>query len=393
MEYKEMKIPFSKVDCSGNEQEYVNEVIKSGWLTTGVKSKEFENKFSEIVGAKHALAVNSCTAGLHLALDALGIKSGDKVFVPSLTFAASAEVITYFNAIPIFLDIDYSTGLISPHILESALEEHPDAKALIIVHYAGQSAQMFSDSNSKGVIEICKEANIPIVEDAAHAFPSRCGNQYVGAIGDITCFSFYANKTITTGEGGMITTDHDWIAERIKNMRLHGINRDAWNRFTSDPRSWEYDIVDAGYKYNISDLASAIGLAQLERFHEMRDARQKIAEFYLDQFKGLVSIDTPLVRESKESHSWHIFHLVLNEESKVSREDLFDFLEKKGIGFSVHYKPLHRMTYYKDTYNLSEKSFPNTEKFWQGCFSIPIYPALTLNEQKYIAESIKGILK
>jgi len=387
-----MKIPFSKVDCSGNEQKYVNEVIKSGWLTTGVKTREFENKFSEIIRSKHALAVNSCTAGLHLALDALGIKSGDKVFVPSLTFAASAEVITYFDAIPIFLDIDYSTGLISPDILELALEKHPDVKALIIVHYAGQSAQMFSDSISRGVIEICKEANIHVVEDAAHAFPSRCDNQYIGTIGDVTCFSFYANKTITTGEGGMITTDHDWIAERIKNMRLHGINRDAWNRFTSDPRSWEYDITDAGYKYNLTDIASAIGLAQLERFHEMRDARQKIAEFYLDNFNELISIDLPRLRASKQDHSWHIFHLILNEEAQVSREELFNFLEMKGIGFSVHYKPLHRMTYYRDTYKLSEEDYPNTEKFWQGCFSLPIYPMLTSDELEYIVDAIKEVL-
>lgn len=386
-----MKIPFSKVDCSGNEQDYVNEVIQSGWLTTGIKTREFEKRFSEIVGAKHALAVNSCTAGLHLALDALGIKSGDKVFVPSLTFAASAEVITYFNAKPVFLDIDYATGLISPNILKEAINDHPDVKALIIVHYAGQSAQMFSNQEQEGILEICKNAKIPIIEDAAHAFPTKCDNHFIGSIGDITSFSFYANKTITTGEGGMVTTEDDAIADRIKNMRLHGINRDAWNRFTSDPRAWEYDITEAGYKYNLTDIASAIGLAQLERFEEMRDARQNIADFYKKNLKDLKSIDIPAIGPS-ENHSWHIFHLILNEKAQVSREDLFNFFEKKGIGFSVHYKPLHRMNYYKKTFGLKDESFPNTEKFWKGCFSLPIYPMLSSNEQEYIVESLRTIL-
>lgn len=387
-----MKIPFSKVDCSGNELDYVNEVIRSGWLTTGKKTKEFEDKFAQIVGVKHALAVNSCTAALHLALDALGIKSGDKVFVPSLTFAASAEVITYFNAIPIFLDIDYSTGLISPAILEEALKNHPDAKALIIVHYAGQSSQMFSEENCLGIIDICESANISVIEDAAHAFPTKCKNHFIGSIGDITCFSFYANKTITTGEGGMVTTQNDQIAERIKIMRLHGINRDAWNRFTSDPRSWEYDIVEAGYKYNITDLSSAIGLAQLERFQEMRDVRQGIAELYIHNLKDIDSLDLPMIHGPLENHSWHIFHLKLNENSKVNREELFSFLEKKGIGFSVHYKPLHRMTHYKNTYDLKKNSFPNTEAFWKGCFSIPIYPSLTHEEQEYIIKCLREFL-
>jgi len=387
-----MKIPFSKIDCSGKELDYIKEVIDSGWLTYGGKSKEFEDIFSRIVDAKHAMAVNSCTAALHLALDALGIKSGDKVFVPTWTFTASAEVISYFDAVPIFLDVDYSTGLLTPEIIQKAIIDHPDTKAIIVVHYAGQSAQMFSDNNDKGILDLCNSAGIRIIEDAAHAFPTKCDNHFIGSIGDITCFSFYANKTITTGEGGMVTTQNDEIADRIKTMRLHGINKDAWNRYTSSPQSWEYDIVDAGFKYNTTDLSSAIGLAQLERYQEMRDLRQEIAEFYLDNLKDIKCLDLPKIEVPLENHSWHIFNLVLNDKAKIKREELLHYLQEKGIGFSVHYKPLHRMTYYRKTFGLSNDNFPNAERLWKGCFSLPIYPLLTIDERQYIIKSLREFL-
>jgi len=265
-------IPFSKVPMAGNELAYVKEVLDSGWLTTSKKAMLFEEQFKEFVGADFACAVNSCTSALHLAVEAIGIKAGDKVLVPSLTFTATAEVIRYMDAHPVFLDVEYGSGLITPRILEDALTRHSDIKALIITHYGGQAAEMIS-RDGKGILDLCKEKGIAVVEDAAHAFPSKLNGSYVGAFGDITCFSFYANKTITTGEGGMLLTNDQKIYERVKKMRLHGIDRDIWQRFTAKKASWEYDVVAPGFKYNMPDINAAVGLAQMEKAEEFRAQR------------------------------------------------------------------------------------------------------------------------
>ena len=233
---KKLKIPFAKVPVCGNELKYLKEVLDSGWLTTASKAAIFEQKFAEYIGAKYACAVNSCTAALHLGIDALGVKAGEKVFVQSMTFTASAEVIRYLGAHPVFLDIEYGSNLITPEILKEAIKNNPDVKYIIIVHYGGQAAQMTSE-NGEGILDICQSHGIRILEDAAHAFPSRLNGRMVGSFGDITCFSFYANKTITTGEGGMLVTNNKEIYQRVKTMRLHGINRDIWDRFTSDKPS------------------------------------------------------------------------------------------------------------------------------------------------------------
>ena len=264
------RIPFSRVVCDGNELAYVKEVLESGWLTTASKAQAFEEKFAEAVGARHAIAVNSCTAALHLGLEAMGVGPGDKVLVPTMTFTASAEVVRYLGADPVFLDVEYGSSLITPEIVAEAIDRHPDAKALIVVHFAGQPARMLSQ-DGPGILEICRQRGVRVLEDAAHAFPARCGGRMVGGLGDATCFSFYANKTITTGEGGMLTTDDEAIAARARVMRLHGIDRDVWSRFTAAKPSWEYDVIAPGYKYNMPDINAAIGLAQLERARLMRD--------------------------------------------------------------------------------------------------------------------------
>ena len=280
-----MKVPFAQVDCSGNELEYVRQVLESGWLTTASMSHELETRFASLTGAKHAIAVNSCTSALHLAVEALGIGPGDKVIVPTLTFTASAEVIRYMGAHPIFVDIDSDTLAISPQILEDALNEHPEAKAVVVVHYAGQAAQMLCDNNRRGILDICCAHGVKVIEDAAHALPTMHQGKCVGDFGDITCFSFYANKTMTTGEGGLLLTSDDRIAKRARTMRLHGIDRDAWDRYTANKPAWEYDIVAPGFKYNMPDLNAAVGLAQLERLQEFREAREHIARYYLNQFE------------------------------------------------------------------------------------------------------------
>lgn len=386
-----MNIPFSKVPLAGNELKYINEVLESGWLTTSSKAQKFEELFKEFVGAEFACAVNSCTSALHLAVEAIGIKPGDKVLVPSLTFTASAEVIRYMGADPVFTDVDYGTGLISPEILNNVLIEHPDIKALILVHYGGQTPEMIR-SDGQGIIDICRRKKIRVIEDAAHAFPSKFNNRYIGSFSDITCFSFYANKTITTGEGGMLVTDNEEIYNRVKVMRLHGINRDIWERYTKKT-SWEYDVIAPGFKYNMPDINAAVGLAQLEKAEYFRELRQHCAEYYYKHIKDMQVIDLPVCERPKEDHSWHLFPIVIKPSAPVSRNEFINLMAEKGIGTSVHYKPLHRMKYYKETYKLNPEDFPNTEKIWNGTVSLPIYPELSESELDYICCAIRLILR
>lgn len=386
-----LKIPFAKVSCKGNELKYITEVIESGWLTTASKARRFEELFAERVGARYACAVNSCTAALHLGLDALGVKAGDKVFVPAMTFTASAEVVRYMNAHPVLLDVEYGTSLITPAILEEGIKQYPDVKYLVIVHFGGHPAEMVN-SNGSGILDICRKRGIKILEDAAHAFPASINGRMVGSFGDITCFSFYANKTITTGEGGMLTTEDEELYRRVKIMRLHGIDRDVWDRFTSDKPSWEYDVVAPGFKYNMPDLNAAIGLAQLEQGDAFREERMKIAEFYLTELADCKALDLPLTHVNKKEHAWHLFPLVLNSNAPISRNKFIELMSEAGIGTSVHYKPLFRLKYYRETYKLSEQDFPNAERTWQGTVSLPIYPGLTKDEQAYIVDTVKKLL-
>ncbi|MGV8135459.1 MAG: DegT/DnrJ/EryC1/StrS family aminotransferase [Mangrovibacterium sp.] len=380
-------IPFAKVFIGESERKYLQEVLESGWLTTAGKTTELEKRFAEYVEAKYACAVNSCTAALHLGIDALGLQPGDQVFVPSMTFTASAEVIRYMQGDPVFLDTEYGTNLITPEILTEAIDKYPHVKYLVIVHYGGQAAAM------KEILAICKKHDIKILEDAAHSFPAKRDGKTVGSFGDITCFSFYANKTITTGEGGMLVTDNEDFYRRVKTMRLHGINRDIWDRFTAKVPSWEYDVVEAGYKYNMPDVNAAIGLGQLEQAELFRQERQRAAEYYLAYFKDLEMIDLPICQVSHEDHAWHLFPIVLNGRSKISRNKFIERMSEEGIGTSVHYKPLHQMTYYKDRYKLDPTSFPNTELTWQGNVSLPLFPFMKEAELQYICETACSILE
>lgn len=385
------KIPFSKVPVCGNELKYLKEVLDSGWLTTSSKALQFEKLFADFVVAKYACAVNSCTSALHLAVEAIGIKQDDKVLVPTLTFTASAEVLRYMGAHPVFIDVDYGTGLITPSIIKEALRKHLDIKALVLVHYGGQ-APVMTTPDGEGIIDICRKNNIRVIEDAAHAFPTKFDNRYIGSFGDVTCFSFYATKPITTGEGGMLVTDNEDIYVRAKIMRLHGINHDIWERYTSNGNSWEYDVVAPGFKYNMPDINAAIGLAQLEQAGYLRDERQRCAEFYLNELKDLPSIDLPVCFGPLEHHSWHLFPIIIRPEAKVSRNEFINKMADEGIGTSVHFKPLHCMTYYKETYSLNPVDFPNAESIWYGTVSLPIYPDLKSDELKYICQAITKIL-
>lgn len=381
-----MNIPFSKVECSGNELKYIQQVLESGWLTTAGKCAELEKRFAEYIGVKHVCAVNSCTAALHLAAEAIGVGPGDKVFVPTMTFTASGEVIRYLGGEPVILDVEYGTNLLTPEILEVAAVKHPDAKAVMVVHYGGQSADM------KGIIDVSNKHGLKVIEDAAHAFPTKYQNKYVGGFGNATCFSFYANKTITTGEGGMLATNDESIYNRAKAMRLHGINRDIWDRFTAKNAKWEYDVIAPGFKYNMPDLNAAVGLAQLERAEEFRAGRQRCAEHYYSQLGDVDCIDLPVNKGTVEGHSWHLYPIVLNERAKTGRNDLISKLNAAGIGTSVHYKPIHRMTYWRERYQLKPEDFPVATKIWKGNLSLPIYPGMTPEELGYVTDTLKSLL-
>lgn len=382
----QMRIPFAKVFVGNAERKYLQEVLDSGWLTTAGKALEFEKRFAEYVGVEYACAVNSCTAALHLGLDAVGVQPGDMVFVPTMTFTASAEVIRYLNADPILLDVEVGTNNISAEILEEAIEKHPAVKFLILVHYGGQSAL------TTDLAEMCKKYGITIIEDAAHAFPAIGYDGMVGSSGNITCFSFYANKTITTGEGGMLVTNNERIYKRVKTMRLHGINRDIWDRFNSRVPSWEYDVIEAGYKYNMPDINAAIGLGQLERAEEMRGERQKIAEYYYKSLSDIASIDLPVCNVKMGEHAWHLFPINLRDNAKLTRNQFIETMSEYGIGTSVHYKPLHQMMYYKHRYKLVQSDYPNAESAWMRNVSLPIYPYMDQQDMNYIQHTIHEIL-
>lgn len=379
------KVPYSRVFVGDSERAYLNEVLESGWLTTAGKTLEFEKRFAAYVGVKYACAVNSCTSALHLAVDALGVRVNDKVLIPSLTFTATAEVVRYMGAHPVLLDCDRDSGLITAPLVAQALDRYRDVKYLIVVHYAGQAADM------PAILKVAKRYGVEVIEDAAHAFPSKLNGVFVGNFSKITCFSFYANKTITTGEGGMLVTNDEAIYNRVKLMRLHGINRDVWNRFTSSKANWEYDVVAPGFKYNLPDLNAAIGLGQLEKAEEMRAAREVIASTYYKHLEKNKLVTLPKLHVAMKDHAWHLFTILLSDEAFLKRNEMIEKLVERGIGTSVHYKPIHRLDYYSKKYSFKVEDYPETEQVWQGTISLPIYHGLSLEDALYVAQTINEL--
>ena len=379
-----MQIPFHKPYITEEEIEGVVDSLRNGWLTMGKKTIEFEERFKTYIGSKHAIAVNSCTAALHLALRVIGIKEGDEVIVPTTTFVATAEVVNYFNAKPVLVDIEKDTHLIDVRKIEKKITKK--TKAIIPVHFSGQPADM------DPIMDIAKKYNLFVVEDAAHALPAWYKGRKIGTIGDITAFSFYATKTITTGEGGMATTDNPEWAERMKILRLHGISKDAWKRYTKEG-SWEYDVLEKGYKYNTTDINAALGLAQLKKADWLWERRKYIAERYNEAFKDYEELILYKVKEDRTS-SWHLYPLKLNLEAlKIDRNRFIEELKKRGIGTSVHFIPLYRFTYYKERFGYTPKEFPNSEWVFERVLSLPIYPGMTEEEIGYVVENVVDIVK
>lgn len=370
-----MQIPFHKTHTTDEEIEAAVEAIKSGWLTMGPKTVEFENRFKEYVGANEAISMNSATAALHLALKAIGIKINDEVIVPTNTFVATAEVVTYFDAIPVLCDIEKDTHNIDVSKIESLITHK--TKAIIAVHFAGQPCDMDE------IYEIAKNYNLKVIEDAAHAIPSSYKGMKIGNLekSDITCFSFYATKTLSTGEGGMATTNNSDYAKSLRINRLHGISGDAWDRYTTKG-AWYYKIVSSGNKYNTTDINASIGLVQLRKQHILRDRRSKIAAQYNAAFKSNVNISIPFIK-SDRSMSWHLYVIKIS-----NRDKAIEKLKKAGIGCSVHFIPLHRHKYYKERYSYKDKDYPVANKVFDGSLSLPIYPDMTDNEVSYVAEKV-----
>ncbi len=400
-----MQIPFFRVSISEDEVAEVVDSLQSGWITTGPKVKRFEAAFAEIIGVEHAVALNSCTAALHLALEAIGLKRGDLVIVPTMTFAATAEVVRYFDAIPVFVDCNDDFNM-DPIRIKDAVEKICDnkpvaglkppygqIKALIPMHYGGYCCDM------KSINRIAGDCNIDVIEDTAHALISYYRTdenekwEHAGKFGKIGCFSFYANKCITTGEGGMAVTDDPDLAARMRMMSLHGMSRDAWKRYT-DQGSWYYEIAAPGFKYNMTDIAAALGIHQLEKADMFRQQRKKIAERYNSVFAENPALQIPCGDSPSCKHSWHLYSLRLNlDRLKIDRSRFIEELKSKGIGCSVHWMPLHIHPYYRLQYGYGEGIFPAAESLWLRQISLPIYPSMTEEEIDYVIETVEEVSK
>lgn len=370
----------------GDEEiaEVVNS-LKHGWITTGQKSKRFENDFSNFVGGKvESIAVNSATAGLHLVLEALGVGPGDEVIVPDFTFTASAEVIRYLGADPVFVDVKNTDLNIDPELVKEKIS--PRTKVIMVVHFAGLSVDM------DAILSLAHNNNLKVVEDAAHALPSTYNGEMIGTLNsDAAVFSFYATKTITTGEGGMIVTSNPDIAARCRVMRLHGIDRDSFDRYTDNKVSWNYDVIAPGYKYNMTDIAASMGIHQLKKADRFQQRRQEIAGLYNELLAELPLI-LPMSAPNGDLHSWHLYTVRLAKNAPIIRDELLEALNARGIKCSVHFIPLHRLQYWRETYNLKKEDFPNSEEAFSACLSLPLFTKMTDDQVGRVAKAMTEVL-
>ena len=397
-----IQVPFFRPSITEAEIDEVVACLRSGWLTTGQRTKQFEAGFAQFVGAQHAVALNSCTAALHLAVDALGLGPNQAVLVPTMTFAATAEVVRYQGAVPLLVDCDPETLNID---LDDAAHKIDDLRAgrtplsadlevvgIMPVHVGGHMIDM------DAVGTFAADLGLWVVEDAAHSLPAayrsteqhawrRCGEQTAA----VTCFSFYANKTITTGEGGMAVTGSPDLADRMRQMSLHGLSHDAWKRYSGGSQ-WDYRIVAPGYKYNMTDVAAAIGVHQLHRAEVLRAERESVAHFYLDAFANLDELDLP-ADPADRLHSWHLFPIRLSHEKVgFSRNTFIDRLREAGVGCSVHWRPLHLHPYYQEVFGWQPESFPVSTEVWERLVSLPLFPGMQQEEQAYVVEVVHRLV-
>ena len=378
-------LPFALPDVDDTEVAEATAVIRSGWLTTGPKVAQFEREFAAAVGARYAVAVNSCTAAMHLALEAIGLGEGDEVVVPTYTFAATGEVVRYLGARPVLVDVAPATLCIDPAKVEAAVSSR--TRAIVPVHVAGLVADM------DGISTVATRHGLKVIEDAAHAFPAKYKGRVVGSLSDFTCFSFYATKTLTTGEGGMICTENEDWADRCRVMSLHGISRDAWKRYTAEG-SWFYEVVAPGYKYNLTDVAAAMGLAQLRKADRMRERRAQIAAQYTFAFSAMPELESAPEATADGQHAWHLYTLRLNLDSlTIDRARFYDELKARKIGASVHFIPLHIHPYYRDTYGYKPEDLPVAYREFQRELSLPIYSKMTDDDVRDVIDAVTEIVR
>jgi len=354
-------------------------VLRSGWLTTGAGAKRFESEFARYVGTANAVAVSSCTAALHLALAAIRLKEGDEVILPTMTFSSTGQVVLYFKGRPILVDCEADSFQADPDAIERAIT--PRTRAIIAVHFAGSPARM------DALLDIARRHKLTLIEDAAHALPTRYKGKMIGAIGDITCFSFYATKTLTTGEGGMVTTEDPEVANRVRMLSLHGISKDAYARYTA-AGTWRYEILDLGYKYNMTDIQAALGLSQLAKCDLMRERRERIANRYTEALSSLGAYELPRATPGTQ-HAWHLYAIKLKPDVlTLSRDRVIEELKQRGIGTSVHFIPLHTHPYYQQNLGYRIGQFPNAEKHFEGAISLPLFPGMTAEDTDRVIEAL-----
>ena len=377
-------LPFHQPLIEEADIEAVVGVMRSGWLTTGARTREFEAEFARYVGASHALALNSCTAALHLALAAVGVTEGDEVILPAMTFAATGEVVQYFKARPVLVDCAPGSFQADPAEIERAIT--PRTRAILVVHYGGAAADL------DAILAIAHSHGLRVIEDAAHALPTRYKGRMIGSLSDVTCFSFYATKTITTGEGGMATTENLDYAERMRSLSLHGISRDAYKRYTAEG-TWRYEILEAGYKYNLTDMQAALGLTQLAKCDAMRARRESIAQSYTGQLASKDAFEAPIVPSAAE-HAWHLYPLMLNLDALTAgRDRVIEELKQRGVGTSVHFIPLHLHPCYQQGFGYWPGQFPNAEHQFERVVSLPIYPSMTDEDVECVIEALHDVAR
>ncbi|MFL0443507.1 DegT/DnrJ/EryC1/StrS family aminotransferase [Bacillus subtilis] len=378
-------LPYSLPLIGKEEIQEVTETLESGWLSKGPKVQQFEKEFAAFVGAKHAVAVNSCTAALFLALKAKGIGPGDEVITSPLTFSSTANTIIHTGATPVFADIDENTLNIDPVKLEAAVT--PRTKAVVPVHFGGQSCDM------DAILAIAQNHGLFVLEDAAHAVYTTYKQRMIGSIGDATAFSFYATKNLATGEGGMLTTDDEELADKIRVLSLHGMSKAAWNRYSSNG-SWYYEVESPGYKMNMFDLQAALGLHQLKRLDDMQKRREKIAGRYQTAFQQIPGLITPFVHDDGR-HAWHLYVLQVDEKKAgVTRSEMITALKDEyNIGTSVHFIPVHIHPYYQKQFGYKEADFPNAMNYYKRTLSLPLYPSMSDDDVHDVIEAVRDIVK
>jgi dTDP-4-amino-4,6-dideoxygalactose transaminase len=375
-------LPFFKPDIDDNEINAVVDVLKSGWLTTGPNTVKFEELIKEFTGSKHAIAVNSCTAGLHIMLAAIDIQPGDEVITTPFTFTATANVIVHLGGKPVFVDIEEDTYNIDPEKIRKAIT--PKTKAIMIVHYAGHSCDM------EKIMQISNEHKIPVIEDCAHAIDCYYNGKHVGNFGIGGVLSFYANKNLTTAEGGMILTNDDDIAEKAKILSLHGISKDAWKRYSQSGK-WYYEVEKCGFKYNLPDILAVIGIEQLKKLKRFQERRKEIVQRYNEGLRDLNVLKLP-ANKDYNTHAYHIYPIVITDKS-IDRNEFIEKLTAENIGLSVHFIPLHLQPYFQKTFGYKLGDFPVAEKTYFGLVTLPLFPLMTNEDVDYVISSIKNTLK